>query len=60
MKKLRKISLRDLGQVEMQKKMMGMLKGGLERSCDCIYQWLCPSPSNYELVIGQPNLCHIK
>lgn len=28
--------------------------------CDCIYQWLCPSPSNYELVIGQPNLCHVK
>lgn len=28
--------------------------------CDCVYQWLCPSPSNYELVIGKPNLCHIK
>jgi len=27
--------------------------------CDCIYQWLCPSPSNYELVIGKPNLCRI-
>lgn len=27
---------------------------------DCIYQWLCPSPSNYEKVIGRPNLCHIK
>jgi pseudo-rSAM protein len=27
---------------------------------DCIYQWLCPSPSNYETVIGKPNLCHIK
>jgi pseudo-rSAM protein len=26
---------------------------------DCIYQWLCPSPSNYEIVIGRPNLCHI-
>ena len=26
---------------------------------DCIYQWLCPSPSNYELTIGQPNLCQI-
>ena len=30
------------------------------KSCrDCIYQWLCPSPSNYELAIGKPNLCHI-
>lgn len=27
--------------------------------CDCVYQWLCPSPSDYELVIGKPNLCHI-
>lgn len=28
--------------------------------CDCVYQWLCPSPSDYELVIGRPNLCHVK
>ena len=28
--------------------------------CDCIYQWLCPSPSNYEAVIGKPNLCFIE
>ena len=28
--------------------------------CDCIYQWLCPSPSHYEDLIGKPNLCHIK
>jgi len=27
---------------------------------ECIYQWLCSPPSNYELCIGQPNLCHIK
>ena len=27
--------------------------------CDCVYQWLCPSPSNYEAVIGKANLCHI-
>ncbi len=27
---------------------------------DCIYQWLCPSPSNYENAIGRFNLCHIK
>ena len=27
--------------------------------CDCIYQYLCPSPSNYELVIGQNNLCNV-
>ena len=28
--------------------------------CDCIYQWLCPSPSHYEDVIGKQNLCTIK
>lgn len=27
---------------------------------NCIYQWLCPSPSNYEIVLGQSNLCHFK
>jgi pseudo-rSAM protein len=26
---------------------------------DCVYQWLCPPPSNYEIAIGRPNLCHI-
>lgn len=26
---------------------------------ECLYQWLCPSPSNYELLIGKPDLCHI-
>lgn len=24
---------------------------------DCIYQWLCPSPSNYEILIGKNDLC---
>lgn len=26
----------------------------------CLYQWFCPSPSNYEIAIGPPNLCHVK
>lgn len=30
-----------------------------EPCSNCIYQWLCPSPSNYELVIGKPNLCSL-
>lgn len=25
--------------------------------CDCIYQWLCPSPSCYEQVLGRADLC---
>ena len=29
--------------------------------CDnCIYQWLCPSPSNYEIVLDRLNLCHVR
>jgi pseudo-rSAM protein len=31
----------------------------MQPCCDCVYQWLCPSPSNYEIVIDRPNLCHI-
>ena len=26
----------------------------------CVYQWLCPPPSDFEIVIGRPNLCHVK
>lgn len=25
----------------------------------CLYQWLCPPPSNYEIVMDKCNLCHI-
>jgi pseudo-rSAM protein len=25
----------------------------------CLYQYLCPPPSNYEEAIGKPNLCHV-
>ena len=25
----------------------------------CLYQYICPSPSNYETAIGKLNLCHI-
>ena len=27
---------------------------------ECIFQWLCPPPSNYELVFEQHNLCDIR
>lgn len=32
----------------------------MEPCNECVYQWLCPSPSNYEIEIGKSNLCHIK
>lgn len=27
---------------------------------DCLYKYLCPSPSNYEMSIGKYNLCHVQ
>jgi pseudo-rSAM protein len=27
---------------------------------DCLYQYLCPPPSNYEIVTNKPNLCHVR
>ena len=27
---------------------------------ECLYQYICPSPSNYETVINRTNLCHLK
>lgn len=26
---------------------------------NCVYQWLCPPPSNYEIFIGRSNLCWV-
>lgn len=26
----------------------------------CVFQYLCPSPSNYEYAVGKNNLCHIR
>lgn len=28
--------------------------------CDCLFQFLCPSPSNYEFVMHKNNLCHVE
>jgi pseudo-rSAM protein len=31
-----------------------------EKPCiNCLFQWLCPSPSNYEFIMGKMNLCNI-
>lgn len=39
----------------------GWMKTRTEKPCnDCIYQYLCPPPSNYEIAIGKPNLCTVK
>jgi pseudo-rSAM protein len=31
-----------------------------EPCADCCNKYLCPSPSNYEIIIGKQNLCHIQ
>ena len=31
-----------------------------EPCSECVYQWLCPSPGQYELILGKNNLCTIK
>lgn len=31
----------------------------MEPCTECVYQWLCPSPSDYEYAIGRPNLCTV-
>ncbi len=31
-----------------------------EPCAHCLYQWICPPPSNYETIIGETNLCHVK
>lgn len=31
-----------------------------EPCVSCRYQWICPSPSDFERALDQPNLCHLK
>ena len=35
-------------------------RNNIEPCKNCLYKYLCPSLSNYEIAIGQNNLCHIK
>jgi len=32
----------------------------VEPCSNCIYQYLCPSPSNYEIILDKSNLCCIR
>lgn len=52
-------SIRQLVQKEMTEGKSWLRIRNQEPCSQCIYQWLCPSPSNYELIIGKSNLCHI-
>lgn len=57
---LREDSLNDLIFREFSTKKGWLLKRDKEPCLNCVYRYLCPSPSNYELVMGRLNLCHIK
>lgn len=54
-----KESLHDLVQKEI-KEGKSWLRIRNQAPCNgCIYQWLCPSPSDFEIAIGRPDLCHV-
>ncbi len=54
------------GTIELVKKCLNsqsawfLTRDKLKPCSDCAFRYLCPPPSNYELVIGKPNLCTIK
>lgn len=52
-------TIRELVQKEMTEGNVWLRIRNQEPCSQCIYQWLCPSPSDYEQKIGKPNLCHI-
>lgn len=45
---------------EMTERNSWLLVRDQEPCNQCVYQWLCPSPSNYEKVINQTNLCCVR
>ena len=53
-------SLPEIIQAELDKGQSWLRIRNQEPCNKCIFQWLCPSPSNYEIAIGRSNLCHIK
>lgn len=57
---LKEDSLNGLIFKEFSTKNSWLLKRDKEPCSDCVYRYLCPSPSNYELVMGRFNLCNIK
>lgn len=37
-----------------------LTRNKMEPCSKCVFQYLCPPPSNYEIAIGKPNLCTVK
>jgi pseudo-rSAM protein len=53
-------SLNEIVYNEMAEGKSWLMKRENKPCSNCIYKFLCPSPSNYELAIGKLNLCHVK
>ena len=53
-------SFSELVQIELSDGKSWLSYRNKEPCTDCVYQFLCPSPSNYELLLDKPNLCRIK
>jgi hypothetical protein len=57
---IKKDSIRDMIMIELDKGESWFRIRDKKPCSDCIYQWLCPPPSNYEIAVGKLNLCHVK
>lgn len=53
-------SVRDVLMTEMVQNTSWRLIRNNPICTNCVYQWLCPSPSNYERVMKKSTICHIR
>lgn len=45
---------------ELEKKDAWLFTRNVEPCSSCVFRYLCPSPNNYEIVMGKMNLCNIE
>ena len=55
-----KCSLYEITQKEVEEGISWFRIRNQKPCTDCVYQWLCPTPSNYEIIIDRSNICHMK
>jgi len=53
-------SIAELLRLEMERNTSWIKLRNNEPCNKCLYQYLCPPPSNYEIIIGKSNLCSLK
>ncbi len=52
-------SIYDLILLELQQNHAWRMVRDKKPCVDCVWQWICPSPSNYELVMNTSNMCTV-